>query len=340
MIRQIRSISGKSKDAEKAFTERLKQLESEYEETQSLNFKSLIDKDSRLEEISKNLDQKKFELDNQQALKHAKIPSYAGKHTRDTALSQPWTGQENQSDSVLRLLVDKYKPLKTNPHIKKLAGAKQTVLDYTIQKNNPLPSEEDKKFKEIYQERFTPIGSFDKIKTIADARIEDAMQRGEFRNINRKQKLNNEVGAHVDRTEHHLNNILKNQNIVPPWIEKQGGVNGEILDFRNELKNKWEHHITHYYNSDTKIMEKEFLNKLSSLYDHQIQMVNSSIRTYNLQAPLSTQKFYLLKGKEFQRCFDEVNIFEVQKNAQEKKKLKPNTPKQEENGFSLKFWKW
>ncbi|CCH45654.1 DnaJ subfamily C member 28 [Wickerhamomyces ciferrii] len=328
-MRLIKRFYSSKKSIENAFTRRLAELEEEIipknDPLLGSSHNSLIDKDPKLIKLSNELEAKKFEHDNQKSIYTSQLPRYAGKQAKDIAYSQPWTGEESPKDSSLRMLVDKHKPLKMKTDIAKLANAKETVLDYRINKN--VNTEEDSKFKELYQEKFTPIGSFDKIKTIADARIDEHIKQGGFKNLPRGQKLNTGIGNYVDRTEHHLNNILVTQNVVPPWIEKQGGVNYEISNFQNELVNKWKTFIGSNYDPDYKVMQSEFIKVYSSQYDHKIKLLNNSIRTYNLQAPMSTQKFYALKDKEFQKCFDSVDIPQVLKEHKEellKRKLKNN----------------
>lgn len=342
-----RRLYSTKKQVEDAFSQRLAELEGEIiKENDPLlgtNQTSLIDKDEKLLKLSQELDQKRFEHQNQKLIYASKIPQYAGKQTREIAFSQPWSGEETQQDTSLRMLIDKHKPLRMKSSIRKLASAKETVLHYRINKNSEK-DDGDSKFRELYKEKFTPIGSFDKIKTIADARIEEHIEQGGFKNIPRGKKLDTEIGAYVDRTEHHLNNILVNQNIVPPWIEKQGGVNLEIAVFRKQLIDKWKSFIGSHYNPDQKRMQKDFEKVYRAEYEHKVKSLNSSIRTYNLQAPMSTQKFYAIQEKEFQRCYEAVDVkLALAEHEEEmlRRKLKAatqvSTPKE---SFFTKIWTW
>ncbi|KAH3663466.1 hypothetical protein WICMUC_005905 [Wickerhamomyces mucosus] len=329
---------------EKAFTERLNQLESEHisknDKLLGEDFKSLIDEDEKLLKLAHDLDQKKYEYENQKSIQTSRIPSYATKQTRELANASPWTGSETQQDTSLRMIVDKYKPLKIKSDVRKLASAKEAVLDFKINSNKI--SEEDQ-FRNIYKEKFTPIGSFDKIKTIADARIEEAMRSGAFNNIPRGKGLDTEVKPYVDRTEHHLNNILIKQNIVPPWIEKQSGVNLEIYNLRNELQMKWINHVKNFYHNDCNTMKEDFNSRWKKYYENKIALTNNNIRTYNLQAPLSTQKFYLIYDKEFEKSSQSVNIEDIRKLYMEEKSKSENASnlQKKSNKFSFsKLWKW
>jgi hypothetical protein len=331
-----------SKKVEDAFTRRLEQLETEYVKKDDpllgAQFQSLIDKNERLSKIHGELEQREFELKHQRMIHASKIPGHADKHSRDIALSQPWTGEERLHDTNLRMLVDKHKPLRSQSEAMRLGRVREAVLDFKINKN-PDTSDEDSTFRTIYQERFTPIGSFNKIKTIADARIDEAIRQGQFRNIPRGKKLEVDVKPYVDRTEHHLNNILVKQNIVPPWIEQQGGVNGKITSFRADLVSKWKSHIRNFYKEDHDLMWNDFKKRWKLIFETKISNVNSSIRTYNLQAPMSTQKFYLLLDKEFQRCVETVDVPRVVE--EHKRQIQLDQGKKEvPKSFSFKFWKW
>ncbi|KAH3682851.1 hypothetical protein WICPIJ_006190 [Wickerhamomyces pijperi] len=343
--------SGAETELENAFTERLRQLAeaNTIDPNDTLlgsGFKSLIDKDPE------TLEDQKFKYQNQQKLSHLQIPTHANKHSRDLAMSEPWTGQESIKTTTLRMLQDKNKPLKINRHVKKIESAKNTVLEHSLNKPQPTTkaklADEDSKFKEIYAEKFTPIGSFDKIMTIADARIEQAMREGQFRTLPRGKKLDVEIGTYVDRTEHHLNKVLIKQNITPPWIERQSDTNSAIRSFKVELIGKFENHIRHFYHNDHQEMIKEFHKRWRSFFEHQLTLTNQRVRDYNLQAPLSTQKLYMTYDREFQRMIASVDVLHVRdsylKNLEREKLAQMEQRQQEEANIAknlvkrLKFW--
>lgn len=334
-----------SKKPDHAFTRRLEELEEAIiKREDSLlgeKFQSLIDKDQSLAKIQSRIEQNAFEHKNQGAIYASKIPSYASKQSRDIAFSEPWKGEENIQDTTLRMVLDKHKPMRSQKEAQKLGRVKDTVLDFRINKPaHGQGQDEDSTFRAIYQERFTPIGSFDKIKTIADARIDEAIRQGQFKNIPRDKKLAVEVKPYVDRTEHHLNNMLIKQNIVPPWIEKQGGVNAEITSFRYESASKWQSHVKNFYNEDHDQMFKEFVKRWRTIFETKMNLVNNAIRTYNLQAPLSTQKFYLLIDKELERCRSEVNVGQLlqEYRRQLQNELEEKERQRQQKKLSWKFW--
>ncbi|ONH67659.1 DnaJ subfamily C member 28 [Cyberlindnera fabianii] len=344
--RQLRRFysSRKTEDVVGAFTQRLQDLESQYPKEDVLDFASLIDKDPRLSKLSKELEQRKFDYNNQVAIQATKVPRYADRATRETAHSAPWTGTEMIQDANLRMLVDKHRMSRSAREAKKIGRARDKALDFKMNKSDD--SDEDKQFRKIYTEKFTPIGSFDKIKTLADARIEDAMRRGEFKHIPRGKKLDTTVKPHVDRTEHHLNNILVKQNLSPPWVEKQGTVNVEINSCRKEIQDKWISHVTHFYDKDHTQMKKDFEARWFNIFEAKIRLVNNSIRSYNLQAPMSTQKFYLLPDKELIKCYESNDVDAIRervKKEAEALKLSKERDAEEKRRNStigkLQFWK-
>lgn len=281
----------------KAFTQRLQELQDRAVKPSDPllgeKFQSLIDKDPQLTKVSKDLDQRRFEHEHQATIQATSVPSYAPKQARDTAMSKPWNGTENYRDASLRMLIDR--PSRAQKEAQRLGKVKERVIDFQLDKLS-----EEETFRTIYHEKFTPIGSFDKIQTLAERRIDEAMAQGQFDNIKRGELAVN-VNPYVDRTEHHLNNILVTQNLVPPWIEKQGGVNLSIERFRAEMADRWMAHVRNYKGH---AMRQEFRRQWEKFVEARIAAVNSTIRTYNLQAPMSTQKFYLLLDKEFERVYN------------------------------------
>lgn len=299
---------------DKAFTRRLQELKEAYPDSSDPLLR---------------LKDREFQHQNQHVLANLSIPANASKQVRDTAQAAPWTGEERPQDTVLRMLVDKHKPLRPQREMKKLRAAKDTVLDYQLNKNA-----EDDTFRELYREKFTPVGSLEKLRSLADSRIEQSMARGEFRNLPRGGKLDVGVGAYVDRTEHHLNNVLKSQEVLPPWIEQQGATNGEIQKVRRFIAEKCE---------KLALEDVDLLSELERRYGAEIErlvtLCNNSIRTYNLQSPLSTQKFYLVKQKEMQKGVDAVDVEQVRARhrLRQQEKREEKRKAEQRRGF-FKWW--
>ncbi|KAH0612260.1 uncharacterized protein H6S33_010312 [Morchella sextelata] len=208
------------------------------------------------------------------------LPAYAPKHTRDIASAQPWTGAESPSDSVLRMLVDAHKPLKHDlrgsssakpanidllllrparrhqPRSSgdRIARARDKTAEYSLVKD--AATEADKaEIREQFRERFQPgapaaaaVASVNALGSLADERIEEARQRGAFRhNSMRGKPLVRDHAAEspfLDTTEYLLNRIIKDQDIVPPWIEKQQELAGAARTFRERLRVEWKRHVS------------------------------------------------------------------------------------------------
>lgn len=339
-----------------AFSERLRKLEEEntidvHDKLLGSEFKSLIDQDPQLHFKQQKLKDKKFQYENQRVLANLNFPSnVTNNQARDIAMSEPWTGQEPMKATALRMLEENNKPLKINSDVKKLSSAKTTILEHKLCKSEETKLvDEDSKFKEIYAERFTPIGSFDKIMTIADARIEKAMREGQFKTVPRGNKLHVEIGTYVDRTEHHLNNVLIKQNVTPPWIERQGETNSNIRGFKIEFLTKFKNHVRHFYDEDHSKMIQEFHRKWRQFFEDRLNIANQGIRNYNLQAPLSTQKFYMTYEREFERMIASVNLLNIRElhvDSIKREALQKKIKEQEEAKIGnrlrkLKFWeKW
>ncbi|KAF6015549.1 hypothetical protein HII12_000708 [Brettanomyces bruxellensis] len=291
----------------------------------------------------------------QRAKSIAKMPSYADKQSRDLAAQRPWNGKESPYEITSRLKQESIKikkvgrveenSLGSKSKLNRLDNAREKVLDYRLSKHIEIDSEEERKKKErkewgeMYKERLlgptvlisdTFTGVDNTIKSLADQRIMEAQRRGDFKNIHRGKPFEKGFtanSAYIDRTEYHLNKIMKGQDAIPPWIETQGSVQNEIEQFRNELDRRWSLRavllIKKLYPkaddvqllklagklaSDTSFKSKQWEEeqKNGSLR-FEVNKLNDRIRGYNLQAPSSSQKIYLDTDKELVQCYNRVN---------------------------------
>ncbi|KAK0706131.1 hypothetical protein B0T26DRAFT_655778 [Lasiosphaeria miniovina] len=205
------------------------------------------------------------------------VPEAAGHGTRALASAQPWTGEETPEDAVLRMLDDARKPLapklRGKPKIpspvtvdmrlrpaqrlspgQRAASARDKAQTYTgmgLGKDGiGLSNKEREAFRKEYRERFA-LGARAMPNTItglaalANERIEDAITRGQFKDIPRGKSVERDTRANnpfIDTTEYILNNMIKRQEIVPPWIEKQQELLKAATVFRSRLRNDWERH--------------------------------------------------------------------------------------------------
>lgn len=154
----------------------------------------------------------KFRSDNSSAFAEAGLSSAAGQGTRVIASAQAWSGSEETQDTVLRMLNDAHKPLKPgsrgiakipqpivdlrlkpkpNPSSgQRLANARDKTSIYATSKDPNLSDKEKEAIRKELKERFTPgaramPNTVTGLASLANERIEDAIARGQFKNIPR-----------------------------------------------------------------------------------------------------------------------------------------------------------
>ncbi|KXX76422.1 hypothetical protein MMYC01_206803 [Madurella mycetomatis] len=221
----------------------------------------------------------KFNAEHSPALSQAgitsRIPDSAGLGTRTIASSRAWEGEETTEDAVLRMLDDAKKPLAPGlrgkprmPDLKpvdmrlrrevpvslwqRAAGARDKAHVYAGMgmKDSGLSEEEREAVKREFRERFTPgaramPNTVSGLAALANERIEDAIARGQFKNIPRGKGVERDTRADnpfIDTTEYIMNKMIKRQEIVPPWIEKQQELVKAAHTFRARLRNDWKRH--------------------------------------------------------------------------------------------------
>ncbi|KAI9821345.1 MAG: hypothetical protein M1826_000716 [Phylliscum demangeonii] len=80
---------------------------------------------------------------------------------------------------------------------------------------------------------------------LANERIDDAIARGQFKNLPRGKAIARDYNASspfLDTTEYFMNKIIQKQQIVPPWIEKQQELARAVNTFRDRLRSDWKRH--------------------------------------------------------------------------------------------------
>lgn len=203
------------------------------------------------------------------SISEASLPAYAsGRGARDIATAKPWTGTESTADAVNRMLHDAHKPLKPTLRGKnapivdlrlqprtrqtsgqRLAAAREKTQNYNLAQDPSISEKEREELRATLKERFGPAvrggampNSFRGLEGLANERIEDAIARGQFRDIPRGQgalDLTRHGNPFIDTTEYLLNNMIKRQDIVPPWIEKQQEVVSTAENFRMRIRVEW-----------------------------------------------------------------------------------------------------
>ena len=134
----------------------------------------------------------------------------------------------------------------------RLASARDKTSVYAFSQQQDLSEAEREKFRKELKERFTPGArpmptTLQGLTSLANERIEDAIARGQFKNIPRGKGTNvekdyNANSPFLDTTEYFMNKIIQRQEIVPPWIEKQQELVKAVASFRGRLRNDWKRH--------------------------------------------------------------------------------------------------
>ncbi|KND94225.1 hypothetical protein TOPH_01335 [Tolypocladium ophioglossoides CBS 100239] len=200
----------------------------------------------------------------------ASLTPSAGEGTRHIAAAQPWTRHESTEDAVLRMLDDSKKPLKPGMRGKfqpppvdmrlrrgpaqspgqRVASARDRASTYADMGMRALSEAEREEMKKGFRERFQPGArsmptSASGLAAMANARIEDAIARGQFRDLPRGKELERDPRANspfIDTTEYLMNRIIQRQEIVLPWIERQQELVQAARVFRERLRSDWKRH--------------------------------------------------------------------------------------------------
>lgn len=123
---------------------------------------------------------------------------------------------------------------------------------YALSQQEDMNEEEREQFRKELKNRFSPGArpmptSLQGLTSLANERIEDAIARGQFQNIQRGKGVNTERDYNanspfLDTTEYFMNKIIQKQEIVPPWIEKQQELVKTVETFRARMRNDWRRH--------------------------------------------------------------------------------------------------
>lgn len=333
---------------------------------------SLVDQDKDLKKLYEAIPQKEFDKRYNGEIHYSRMLDHIDRQSKEIALSRPWTGKEAPQNTALRMLLDatgrpnlsigenigfvvrkplgkELRPVRAGQQLRrKLESAQDHVLMYKSDRRKNNEDQEQSEFRALYAEKFTPIGSFEKIRSLADQRIEEGRRNGGFDGLDkmRGRPLNlPRLDQHMDRTEHYLNSMLARQKVVPPWIEAQSGVNRRSTELRIYLVNQFEQELVssleksggilpnhdftevctlmknEHGSTDTFVLKKFAVWKLSFMPHMvgKIETLNKELRDYNLQAPLSLQKLYLRPESEFQRVLKEINLKGVVEKVLQKK---------------------
>ncbi|KIW02372.1 uncharacterized protein PV09_06194 [Verruconis gallopava] len=259
-----------------ALSARLQQMSEEALESGGYGARKAIEEAGFDPELKRKLEERiagaNFKSKNASALAQAELPKSAGRGTRDIAGAAPWTGTESVEDTSLRMLHDAHKPLRVprgslaprGAPVKvdtgrsrnepssgaRLANARDRTSIYTIMKDSGMTAEEREQYRKEMKARFAPEArsipaTLQGLASLANERIEDAIARGQFKNLPRGKHIERDYQASspfIDTTEYLMNKMIQRQDIVPPWIEKQQELISTANKFRARLRNDWKRH--------------------------------------------------------------------------------------------------
>ena len=284
----------------------------------------------------------------------------AGKGTRDIAAAQPWLGNEKLEDAALRMLDDAHKPLRgtgsrkipapraspvnvdmrmkkavQRSHGERLANARDRTSVYALSQDPNMSESEREQMRKTLKERFTasarPMpGSVQGLAALANERIEDAIARGQFRNIPRGKGTNverdyNANSPFLDTTEYFMNKIIQKQEIVPPWIEKQQELVKAAAVFRGRIRADWRRHAARVIASKGGSLEAQV--KRAEAYAAAEETNNPKVKKTESMTEIDHEgKLSQLTVTETPTPFSEVSDSKI--TVTEEPALKPSTPAQ------------
>ncbi|KAI9700071.1 MAG: hypothetical protein M1836_002605 [Candelina mexicana] len=268
-----------------AMSRRLSELKDQVIERNDRGVRKVAEEAGFSEELKRQLEDRiaegKFRSGNAGAFAEVGMPASAGKVTREVAAAQPWTGSETTEDAVLRMLTDAHKPLRGSGPAKistprgtplnlrpqrqrskggsgqRLANARDRSSTYSLMKDPTMTPKEREEMQKVLKERFAPGArpmptSLQGLTSLANERIEDAISRGQFKNLPRGKQIERDYTASspfLDTTEYFMNKIIQKQEIVPPWIEKQQELVKAAAVFRGRLRADWKRHASRVISS-------------------------------------------------------------------------------------------
>lgn len=266
----------KDEDEEGAFTRRMRSMSEEALESGGHGARKAVEEAGFSPDLKAQLEQRIAAASLQSP--EVSLPASASRHTRDIATSEAWTGTESIHDASLRMLNDAHKPLRMGRRVApgpavqmpqnidtgrsrskrgqglRLANARDRTNVYaSVQSDDSLEETERQQRLQALKDRFEPgaraivPGSIQGLASLANKRIEDAIARGQFKNIPRGKGKNverdhNASSPFIDTTEYFMNKIIQKQEIVPPWIEKQQELTSAASKFRSRLRADWKRH--------------------------------------------------------------------------------------------------
>jgi hypothetical protein len=132
-------------------------------------------------------------------------------------------------------------------------------------KDSGMSQEEHDQLLKEMKARFQPNANnlpatISGLQSLANQRIEDAIARGQFKNLPRgkvSEVDHNANSPFLDTTEYLMNKYIKRQGIAPLWIERQQEIANAARRFRSRLRNDWKRHAARLIASSGGTLEEQ-----------------------------------------------------------------------------------
>lgn len=222
----VKSFEDGRKGEEKgALSRRLEQMREEALETGGRSAQKAVEEAGFDESLRKELEDRilttNFRNKYAGAISEANLPTSASRGTRDVAGAAPWTGTEALEDTALRMLQDSHKPLrgvpaktgsvrtpvkvdtgrpKPNGRGERIVNARDRSSYYSFMKEGSMNEKEREQMRKEMKARFDPNArslpaTLQGLASLANERIEDAIARGQFKNLPRGMKIERDYNA-------------------------------------------------------------------------------------------------------------------------------------------------
>jgi hypothetical protein len=277
-------------EEDNAMTRRLAQMTEEALESGGHAARKAVQEAGFDEELRRQLEERiasaSIHFEHPTAFTQANKPSNAGKGSPDVAGAKSSTGNKAVEDTALQQLTGAHKPLISKvgssansgvPHFpapivrkgsssgSRLANARDRSSIYSTMKDSGMSQEEHDQLLKEMKARFQPNANnlpatISGLQSLANQRIEDAIARGQFKNLPRgkvSEVDHNANSPFLDTTEYLMNKYIKRQGIAPLWIERQQEIANAARRFRSRLRNDWKRHAARLIASSGGTLEEQ-----------------------------------------------------------------------------------
>lgn len=182
------------------------------------------------------------------------------------------------------------------------------------------------------EEAYRPMpNSLEGLQSLAEERIDEARRSGAFKNLEGKGKaltMEETKTPMVDRTEYFLNQIIKKQGALPPFVDAQNSLDRAIAGFRAALQSEWINFCCKLiaFSGDSldsqvrraraygeaelrgvdRLRDANWEKRELPFIQAQVKDLNSKARGYNVIAPFNSRRGYLRIEDELETCFREA----------------------------------